>query len=399
MAEIRQYILALLATTFLLLPSVALVTPLNGGGYVQQPTTTSKIHTLNSSSFLYPDSLTFDPANNNIYVANYYNNNLTVINGVTGNITGTIGNVQNATGVRYDPYNGYLVVTNIASLYNLPHYYTSILDPQTDKIIHRFNNTKVAFNTINGDFYLASRSTIEVVSANNWSVTGTINVNAHIAEIVFDSYLNTLLVSTFAVNNTLISLNVTANYQKTSYEFGNTASPLPPVLFTEVNSPLVFYTLDNGKFSGYTLNLQTGKTLWAASDTYFPYSPIVAYYPQYDALAIPQDQPSMVSLYNAQNGKLISNISLIPTISYPTAICYNPAGSDLYASFIYQTGGYIPNGSGRSVTQNFVYSISYEPPSPANNVLLYVIAAVISGTAVIAAILAYRRKLKHRGFH
>lgn len=383
-------------TAILLLQGMGANSP--GTGHPFYPASSvSQLHRINSSTFNDPKSIAFDSGNGNLYVASHYSNNLTVINGTTDTVTGTLGNVQNATGVRYDPYNGYLVVTNVANRIYNPKRYTSILDPSTDRVIHRFNSTNTAFNTNNGDFYIAAWSTIEVISGSNWSVTGEINAYAHIAGMLFDGPLNTLLVTTYSMHNNVLEFNASAGYRKASYGFGNSPSDYAPYLILERNGSYAYYQSGG---SVYTFSVLSGNISWN-STTYLDGGWAV-YDQLQNAIAVCQDAAFLprIIYINASTGENMGNITWESSLALLgaefSAAVYSPVSGEIYVTMNAPVSS--PGVNGNLSSYSYVYAVSFVPAVPPTHkspdllYLVYIPAAVIAAAIAAGLYAVYRRR-------
>lgn len=335
------------------------------------------------------DGIAYDPVNNNMYVANYLADYLSVVNATSELITGTVGNLKNPGSVSFDPYNGYLVVTNYNLTANLQskYPYTTVTNPETGQIIHRFNSTGVTFNTANGNFYVPEGNNITVVSGKDWSNITDINLTAHVAAMTFDIQMNELLVLTdsnllMQMNGTTLSIDkktsVLKNYPPEAY--------IHDSIFTNAKGNVVYAANSIGLIN--MVNLYSGKiTVFNETSYSLPFISSSSYfYDPYNSYIYISSGFYPLYIANSTNGKVIHTLYLSDSV---VSMAYDPVNYGMYITT--SSGDFQLQGPDALTVLNFTYA-------PANMGSIYqyyefpAIVAIIVLTAISSVALARSRK-------
>jgi YVTN family beta-propeller protein len=190
----------------------------------------------------YPISLAFDPANGDIYVANYMSNNVTVISSSSNSVVATIAVGMFPTAVAFDPNNDEIYVANEGPGFEpgsgpAAPGSVSVISSSTNSVVATVSiagssagGEVFAFDTITGNVYLANNgyspaNTVTVISGSTNSVIATLPVGTFPSGLAFDpsngdiyvaripdpdSISNSLLVISGSTNTVLANVTVGA---------------------------------------------------------------------------------------------------------------------------------------------------------------------------------------------
>lgn len=156
--------------------------------------------------------LVFDPANGNIYEANYANTNtIAVISGTTNTVIATIPDSGGPTGITYDSTNGDIYTAN----YNSGT--VTVINTATNTVagspisvgVHPFG---VAFVPTNGKIYVSNTgsNTVSVIDPTTNTVTDIISTGTHPQDFTFDPTNGDLYV-TIQGSNAISVINPSTN--------------------------------------------------------------------------------------------------------------------------------------------------------------------------------------------
>ena len=137
-----------------------------------------------------PRAIAYNPANNEVYVANTVSNDVSVIGTLNKNVIATIavGNLpgNGSSGIAYDFGNGKLYVTNFRSDT------LSAIDSSTNKVVDDIKGFSgpvgVAYDSSNGKIYVTNKeaNTVSVVDTLRNNVIATIAVGRAPSALVYD---------------------------------------------------------------------------------------------------------------------------------------------------------------------------------------------------------------------
>jgi YVTN family beta-propeller protein len=137
-----------------------------------------------------PRAIAYNPANNEVYVANTLSNDVSVIGTLNNNVISTIavGNLpgNSSSGIAYDFGNGRVYVTNFGSDT------LSAIDTSTNKLVNDIKGFSgpagVAYDSSNGNLYVTNKeaNTVSVVDTLRNNVIATIPVGNAPSALVYD---------------------------------------------------------------------------------------------------------------------------------------------------------------------------------------------------------------------
>ncbi len=328
-----------------------------------------------------PLGIAFDPANNDIYVADFGSNTVSVISGATNTIIATIAVGTNPNQVAYDPFNHEIYVSNSGSTtvsaissstntvvatipvdpnppppggygpywlafdpannemfvtnYNFPSFSNTVSAIESNNVIvHTItvgtNPIRLAYDPANGDMYVDDYSSaqVSVIDSSN-TVIATINGlpgnpntvgydPANHNMYVSSNNSNSVTVISSALNMVVTTIGVGGNPYGMFYDPANTE------MYVSATVGNAVYAIDS------TTN--TPSAAIPANNSNLPGPYTITYDPATTNMYVSDTNdnsfsPSTVTVISSTNNRVITNV---PVGASPDLSVFDPADNDLY---------------------------------------------------------------------
>ncbi len=265
-----------------------------------------------------PGAATYDPANGDVYVGNYWTANVTVIDGATHHVVQSIPTGGQPSQIAYDPSNGYLYVSNFASND------VTVINGATNHVVTSISVGSgpdgIAFDPANGYLFVSNwfSGSYTVINAATDLVIGTITAGSDPAAVALDlanghlfvpHYLGTVSVFNGANNALLGTVSVGANPSALAFD------------------PVNGYVYVTNEFSN-TVSVINGATDAVVTTVAVGTSPdAVAYDPALGDIFVGNWGSHYVTLINGATDSVVASMGVGDA---PSAIAYDLANSYLY---------------------------------------------------------------------
>ena len=189
-----------------------------------------------------PQTATYDPANGDLYVANFDSDNVTVISGATNQIVATINVTSAPLGATYDPANHDIYVSGNGANN------VTVISGSNNSII---TNISVGiepevptYDPANGDLYVADNGedNITIIDGSTNTVLGNVTVGNSPVSVTYVSGNGDLYVANEGSSN-LSVVNGTSNQVVAAIFTGGFSEPYPPA-YDSANGNLYVPDLD-----------------------------------------------------------------------------------------------------------------------------------------------------------
>ncbi len=269
--------------------------------------------------------LVFDPANGNIYEANYANTNtIAVISGTTNTVIATIPDSGGPTGIAYDSTNGDIYTAN----YNSGT--VTVINTATNTVAgspisvgaHPFG---VAFVPTNGKIYVSNTgsNTVSVIDPTTNTVTAIISTGTHPQDFTFDPTNGDLYV-TIQGSNTVSVINPSTNTITATISVGN--GPRGSV-YDSTNGEIYLANAISDTVSVIDPTTNTvGSTIALGGNT--PTG--VTFDPTNGYIYVANQGVNQISVIDSATNAVLNPITLPSGDSY--YIIFDPVNSDIYTS-------------------------------------------------------------------
>jgi YVTN family beta-propeller protein len=285
-----------------------------------------------------PHGIAYNPANNNMYVANLGSSTVSVIDSSMDSVTSSILVGRGPQGIAYVSSNK-LYVTNAGSgdVY--------VINGTINKVIKKIpvgnNPIGIAYNPSNNNIYIGNyvNGTVSVIDTSNDTVISTIVLGSPWEELypnflAYDSSNQGIYVTVFpaslypaqygqvSIINTATNADVKDSYLPTSVQNSTVKG--------------VAYNTDNNRV--YILAFYSGSVLILNPDTNtFEGTPIPVGSKPYDIVHNPSNNHMYVTNYGSNTVSAIdatrnSVVATFPTGDFPIGIAYNPNNRHIYVA-------------------------------------------------------------------
>src|SRR5580658_3456394 len=353
-----------------------------------------------------PDSVTVDPSNEYVYVANFAPGcggscppdywqapgNLSVISGTTNSPLTSIQTWSNPSGVTYDPANGDLYVPNS----NFPSYTTngtpsvSVISGSTNRVQENvtsvtFDPSSIYYNGANGDLYVmdqrpyegpAEPNHITVLSGANAGVVGNMTLSCSVyGGMIFDNVsgdwyagtTNGLSIISGVTNSVVANLPV-------DNLFAGFVNPEGDLYFLQPGSPAQIYEI-SGTTNSVESTFSVGSANWMGYDN------------SDEDIYTTSSFSGVVNVTSAATREMIQSIDVGAGFEFNYPPTYDPSNGNLYLSSTGDTSDIVVISGNTTVGA-----------PPTNSVLPWVSLSVgVTGGVIATAIAVVIRRRRERG--
>jgi YVTN family beta-propeller protein len=289
----------------------------------------------------YPNTITYNPLNGNLYTANVYaspNGNLSVINGSTQEVVGTTGTGNAPSAIEFDPNNGMIYVADWGN--NEVMVVNSSSNERIGAIAVGFGPRGLALDVLGGRLYVAdfaSNDVREVDTATD-RVTALAPVGSGPIALAYDPSNHRVYVVNFNSNNITV-LNGSTLAQIGSIPVGQ--RPAGILFVPEVSRLLV---TDSGPYSQGTGSVDNVTVIDAVTDRAIASIPVgaipwgLAYDGRDDRIYVPTFASGNMTVINATSDRIVATILVTgnkvdPLSTNNLGVTYDPGNDELFVTY------------------------------------------------------------------